>query len=122
MKDLPITVYHNPNCGTSRTTLSIIREAGYEPTVVEYLKQGWTRPMLEGLLAAMDVGPREILRTKEALATELGLLAADVDAERILDAMVRHPILVNRPIVVTPNGVLLARPAERVREVLSRTS
>jgi len=114
----PITVYHNPNCGTSRATLAIITEAGYAPTVIEYLEQGWTRAQLEALLATMGVGARDILRTKEALVQQLGLNDREVSDEQILDAMVRYPILVNRPIVVTRRGALLARPAERVRELL----
>jgi len=118
MTDFPITIYHNPACGTSRNTLAMIRAAGYEPTIVEYLKTGWTRAQLEDLLAAMGAKPRDILREKGTPARELGLLEADVGDERILDAMVEHPILVNRPIVVTPKGVKLSRPSEAVLELL----
>ncbi len=114
----PITIYHNPACGTSRNTLAMIRAAGYEPTVVEYLKTGWTRPQLEGLMAAMAARPRDILRDKEARAAELGLLDPSVDDDRILAAMVAHPILVNRPIVVTPKGTRLCRPSEVVLGLL----
>jgi len=110
MSDFPITVFHNPACGTSRNALAMILVAGYQPTVVEYLKTGWTRLQLEELLAAMHARPRDILREK-------GTPAAD---DRILDAMVEHPILVNRPIVVTPKGVRLARPSEVVFELLDR--
>jgi arsenate reductase len=116
--DFPITIYHNPACGTSRNTLAMIRAAGYAPTVVEYLKTGWTRPQLEGLLAAMDVRARDLLREKEARATEPGLLDPAASEDRILAAMVEHPILVNRPIVVTPKGTRLCRPAEVVMSLL----
>ena len=117
---MSVTIYHNPACGTSRNTLAMIRAAGYEPTVVEYLKTGWTRQKLEELLAAMQARPRDILREKGTPAAELGLLDPAVADDRILDAMVQHPILVNRPIVVTPKGVKLARPSEIVFELLDR--
>ena len=120
MPDFPITIFHNPGCGTSRNTLAMIRAAGYAPEVVEYLKTGWTRPQLESLLAAMGSRPRDILREKGTPAAELGLLAADVGDEAILQAMVAHPVLVNRPIVVTPRGVRLCRPSEAVLELLER--
>ncbi len=116
----PITIYHNPGCGTSRNTLAMIRSAGYTPTVVEYLKTGWTRSGLEALLAAMGVGPRHILREKGTPAAELGLLDPAVDDDAILDAMVAHPILVNRPIVVTPKGVKLSRPSDVVLALLEQ--
>ena len=118
--EFPITIYYNPRCGTSRNALAMIRDAGYEPTVVEYMKTGWTRPQLQQLFAAMGAKPRDVLRAKEAQAAELGLLAPDVDDDRILDAMVAHPVLVNRPIVVTPKGTKLARPAETVLSLLDR--
>ena len=114
----PITIYHNPACGTSRDTLARIRAAGYEPTVVEYLKAGWTRPQLEVLFKAMGVRPREALREKGSPAAELGLLEPGATDEKILNAMVAHPILVNRPIVVTPMGTKLTRPAEKVSGLL----
>lgn len=114
----PITIYHNPACGTSRDTLARIRAAGHEPTVVEYLKAGWTRPQLEGLFKAMGVRPREVLREKGSPAAELGLLEPSATDDQILEAMVAHPILVNRPIVVTPRGTKLTRPAERVQDLL----
>lgn len=116
----PITIYHNPACGTSRNTLAMIRAAGYEPTVVEYLKAGWSRPLLEMLLKEMKVKPRNVMREKGTPAAELGLLAPGVTDDQILDAMVAHPILVNRPIVVTPKGVKLSRPSEVVLELLNR--
>ena len=116
--DFPITIYHNPDCETSRNTLAMIRAAGYSPTVVEYLNTGWTRPQIEGLLAAMGAKPRDILRAKDTPATELGLLDPSVSDDRILDAMVVYPLLVNRPIVVTPKGAKLSRPSELVLELL----
>ena len=120
MSDFPITIYHNPACGTSRNTLAMIRAAGYEPTVIEYLQAGWTRPQIKQLLAAMGTRPRDILREKGTPAADLGLLDPDVMDEQILDAMVEHPILVNRPIVVTPKGVKLSRPSEAVLDLLDR--
>jgi arsenate reductase len=120
MSDFPVTIFHNPACGTSRNTLAMIRAAGYAPAVVEYLKTGWTRPRLEGLLAAMGLRPREILREKGTPAEELGLLDPAASDEKILEAMLAHPILVNRPIVVTPKGTKLCRPSEAVLELLER--
>lgn len=120
MTDFPINIFHNPACGTSRNTLAMIRAAGYEPTVIEYLKAGWTRPQLEELLAAMQARPRDILREKGTPAAELGLLDPSATDDQILDAMVEHPILVNRPIVVTPKGTRLSRPSEGVLELLDR--
>lgn len=118
--DFPITIFHNPACGTSRNALAMIRAAGYEPEVVEYLKAGWTKEQLLGLLAAMQLRPRAILREKGTPAAELGLLNDAVGDEALLDAMVAHPILVNRPIVVTPKGTALARPSEAVLDLLDR--
>ena len=115
----PITIYHNPDCGTSRNTLAMIRAAGYAPTIVDYRTAGWTRPQLEGLLAAMQAAPADILREKGTPAAELGLLDGASDAAMI-DAMIAHPILVNRPIVVTPKGTARCRPSERVLELLDR--
>ena len=114
----PVTIYHNPDCGTSRNVLAMIQAAGYAPEVVEYLKVGWTREQLESLLAAMSMGVRELLRENGTPAAELALLDACVPDDRILDAMVERPILVNRPIVVTPKGTALARPSERVFDLL----
>lgn len=119
-EDFPITIFHNPDCGTSRNTLAMIRAAGYAPKVVEYLKVGWTRPQLEDLLAAMGVRPRDLLREKGTPAAELGLLDDAANDDGILDAMVGHPVLVNRPIVVTPMGVKLCRPSEAVLTLLDR--
>jgi arsenate reductase len=116
----PITVFHNPACGTSRNVLAVIIAAGHSPEVIEYLKAGWTRAGLEKLLTAMKLGPRDILRTKGALAGELGLLEAGVSNDRVLDAMVAHPILVERPIVVTPVGARVCRPVQTVLSLLDR--
>jgi len=113
-----IVIHHNPNCGTSRNTLQMIRDAGRQPLVHEYVKEGWTRPQLERMLAAMGKRPRDILRTRGTPAEELGLLKTGVSDEAILAAMLEHPILVERPIVETPKGVRLCRPAETVRELL----
>lgn len=116
----PITIFHNPACGTSRNTLAMIKAAGYEPAVVEYLKTGWTRPQLEQLLSAMSARPCDLLRVEGTRADAMGLLDPDVDDDRILQAMVDDPVLVNRPIVVTPKGARLARPSEAVLELLER--
>lgn len=118
--DFPITIYHNPDCGTSRNTLAMIRAAGYEPTVIQYLKTGWTRDKLQALMAQARAKPRDWLRSKGTPAAELGLLADDISDDTLLDAMVAHPILVNRPIVLTPKGVKLCRPSEVVLELLDR--
>jgi arsenate reductase len=115
---MTVTIFHNPACGTSRNTLAMIRESGVEPTVVEYLKAGWTRPQLESLLAAMGKAPRDILRVKGSLADELGLTSPAATDSAILDAMVAHPALVERPIVQSPKGVALCRPSERVFDLL----
>jgi arsenate reductase (glutaredoxin) len=116
----PVTIYHNPACGTSRNALAMIREAGYAPTVIEYLKTGWKRAKLEELLAALALRPRDILRAKGTPAEELGLLEPSASDAQILDAMLVHPILVNRPIVVTKMGARLARPSEVVFEILDK--
>ncbi len=112
------TIYHNPSCGTSRNTLAALREAGVEPEVVEYLKVGWTKPLLKQLLKDMGAGPRDILRVRGTPAEDLGLTDAKTSDEAILDAMVKEPILVERPIVVTDKGAALCRPAEKVRALL----
>lgn len=118
MTDFPVTVFHNPACGTSRRTLEIVRAAGYEPEVVEYLETGWTRPQLEGLLTAMSARPRDILRERGAPAEALALLGPEASDETILEAMTAHPALVQRPIVVTPKGTRLTRPPESVLDLL----
>lgn len=114
MTDPAVTIFHNPACGTSRNTLAAIRQSGVEPTVVEYLKVGWSRPQLEDLLAAMGQRPRDILRVRGTPAEELGLTDPAVADGAILEAMVAHPILVERPIVRTPRGAALCRPSEKV--------
>lgn len=116
----PITIYHNPKCGTSRNTLAMIEAAGYAPTVVEYVKAGWTRPQLDSIVAATGGSVRDIMRTKGTPADELGLTDPAASDEAILAAMVEHPILVNRPIVVTPKGTRLCRPSELVLDLLER--
>jgi arsenate reductase len=115
---MTVTIFHNPACGTSRNTLAAIRETGVEPVVVEYLKAGWTKAQLQDLLGKLGLGPRDILRTKGALAAELGLTDPAASDEAILDAMVANPVLVERPIVVSPHGAVLARPSERVFDIL----
>ncbi len=116
----PIVVHHNPGCGTSRNTVAMIEAAGYAPTIVEYLKTGWTKPQLQALFAAMGARPRDVLREKGTPAAALGLWADNVDDDTMLDAMVANPILVNRPIVATPKGVALCRPSEAVLSLLDR--
>ncbi|MET3528397.1 arsenate reductase (glutaredoxin) [Phenylobacterium koreense] len=113
-----VVIYHNPACGTSRNTLALLREKGVEPTVVEYLKEGWTKEQLQDLLARMDVPAREILRDKGTKAHELGLTDPAASDEAIIAAMILDPILVNRPIVSTPKGAALCRPAELVLGLL----
>lgn len=112
------TIFHNPMCGTSRKTLDILRDSGCDVWVHEYLKQPPTREELKRLYDRAGISPREGLRAKEPLAEELGLKRADVSDDEILDAMVAHPILIERPIVETPNGVRLCRPQDKVREIL----
>ena len=117
-KPFPVVIHHNPACGTSRNTLELIRKRGREPQVVEYLKSGWTRPELERLLVRMGKAPRDVLRVRGTPAEALGLLKADVSDAAILEAMTIHPILVERPIVETPKGARLCRPAESVADIL----
>lgn len=113
-----ITIFHNPRCGTSRNTLALIRHAGFEPTVIEYLKTPPTKDELRALVAATGQPVRALLREKEPLVAELGLAAPHWSDEQLLDAMVQHPILMNRPLVVTPLGTKLCRPSEAVLELL----
>ena len=115
---MTIVIHHNPACGTSRNVLDIIRTSGAEPTVIEYLKTGWTRPQLLALFAAANLTPREALRTTKSPAQELGLLDPTISDEALLDAMLDHPVLVNRPIVCSPKGVRLCRPSEAVLDLL----
>ncbi|MBB4837212.1 arsenate reductase [Sphingomonas kyeonggiensis] len=116
----PITIYHNPDCGTSRNALAMIEAAGYVPQVIEYRSAGWERAQLLGLLAAMGATPRDVLREKGTPAAELRLLDPATSDEALLEAMLAHPILVNRPIVTTPKGTRLCRPSEVVLELLDR--
>ncbi|PLX36481.1 MAG: arsenate reductase (glutaredoxin) [Hyphomicrobiales bacterium] len=115
---MTVVIHHNPDCGTSRNVLDIIMKAGVEPTVIEYLKEGWTRPQLLALFAAAGITPRKALRTTKSPAVELGLTDPSVDDETLLDAMLEHPVLVNRPIVCSPKGVRLCRPSETVLDLL----
>ena len=115
---MPVTIYHNPLCGTSRKTLEILREAGTEPTVVEYLKAPPSRDELKRLYDKAGISPRDGLRAKEPIAAELGLTRSDVTDDEILDAMIEHPVLINRPLVETDKGVRLCRPQDTVREIL----
>lgn len=112
------TIYHNPRCSTSRNALAILKASGETPEVVEYLKNPPSREYLVELLQKMQVSPRDIMRQKEAVFTELGLDKPEVSDDALIDAMVKHPILINRPIVVTDKGAVLCRPLERVFEVL----
>lgn len=113
-----ITIYHNPRCGTSRNTLAMIRNSGEEPTVIEYLKTPPTRAKLVELIAAAGLGVRGIMRAKEAIFTELDLGDPPKTDDELIDAMMAHPILINRPIVVSPLGTRLCRPSEVVLEIL----
>ncbi|WP_380871964.1 arsenate reductase [Sphingomonas sp. DBB INV C78] len=113
-----IVIYHNPECGTSRNTLAMIRNAGIEPHVVEYLKTPPSRVMLVSLLDRMGSPPRALLREKGTPFAELGLDDASLGDDRLIDAMMEHPILINRPIVVSPLGVKLCRPSEEVLDLL----
>lgn len=116
----PITIYHNADCGTSRNTLAMIQAAGYMPEIIDYRTTGWTRPQLDQLLVAMAASPRDLLREKGTPALELGLLDPSTPDDAIVDAMLIHPLLVNRPIVVTPLGTKLCRPSEAVLNLLDR--
>jgi arsenate reductase len=113
-----VTIYHNANCGTSRNTLALIRNAGIEPTVIEYLKTPPDRATLVDLVRRMGMRPRELLREKGTPYTELGLEADHWTDDELIDQMLAHPILINRPIVVTPWGVKLCRPSEAVLDIL----
>ena len=112
------TIYHNPLCGTSRKTLEILRDSGADIWIHEYLKDPPTRDELKRLYERAGISPRDGLRAKEPLAQELGLTRPGVTDDEVLDAMIEHPILIERPLVETPNGVRLCRPQDRVREIL----
>lgn len=115
---MDVIIYHNGDCGTSRNTLAMIRNAGIEPHVVEYLKTPPSRALLKQLIARMGISVRELLREKETPFQELGLGNPKLGDDELLDAIVEHPILMQRPIVVTPNGARLCRPAEQVIDLL----
>jgi len=115
---MDVIIYHNPDCGTSRNTLAMIRNAGIEPHVIEYLKTPPTRLLLRQLIARMGVSVREVIREKGTPYHELGLDNPDLTDDQLLDAMMAHPILINRPIVVSPKGVRLCRPSEAVLDLL----
>ncbi|MGY4290832.1 arsenate reductase [Bradyrhizobium sp. LM2.7] len=116
---MTVTIYHNPDCGTSRNTLAMIRQSGVEPVVIEYLKTPPSRETLKQLVAAMGITIRELLREKGTPYKELGLDDPKRTDDELLDAMMAHPILINRPIVVTPKGTHLCRPSEAVIDLLS---
>jgi arsenate reductase len=114
MSDFPVVIHHNPDCGTSRNVLAIIEAAGYTPVVIDYLREGWTRPQLLALFAAAGLTARQALRETKSPAAELGLLDPSVGEDDLIAAMVQHPVLVNRPLVATPKGVKLCRPDSAV--------
>ncbi|MBB3608880.1 arsenate reductase (glutaredoxin) [Rhizobium sp. BK602] len=115
---MDVIIYHNPNCGTSRNALALIRNAGIEPHVIEYLKTPPSRAMLVQLIARMGITARDLLREKGTPYAELGLGDSNLADDQLLDAMLNHPILINRPIVVSPKGVKLCRPSEEVLDLL----
>jgi arsenate reductase len=114
-----ITIYHNPACGTSRNTLALIRSRGVEPTIIEYLRTPPNRDTLMGLIAAMKIPVRDLLRQKGSLYEELNLADPKWSDGELIDFMLAHPLLINRPIVATPQGTALCRPAEKVLELLA---
>ena len=120
MTDFPVTIFHNPACGTSRNVVAMVETAGYRPEVVEYLKTGWTVDQLKAVFAEAGLTPREAMRERGSPATELGLLDPGTPDTAILAAMVAHPVLVNRPIVRTPKGAALCRPSEKVFDLLEQ--
>ena len=115
-----VTIFHNPACGTSRNALVMLRDQGLDPRVVEYLKAGWTRRQLEALLKKMGARPRDILRVRGTPAEDLGLTDPAASDAKILNAMVAHPILVERPIVEMPAGAALGRPIERISQLVGK--
>ena len=112
------TIYHNPGCGTSRNALALLRDAGIEPVIVEYLRVTPSRPQLQALIRAAGLTVREAVRPKGALYDELGLADPELTDDQLLDAMLAHPVLINRPFVVTPLGTRLCRPVDRLHEIL----
>ncbi|MEM1315312.1 MAG: arsenate reductase family protein [Pseudomonadota bacterium] len=117
---MSIVIHHNPDCGTSRNVLAFLRAGAEPPTVIHYLEEGWTRAQLLALFAAADLTPRSALRTTKSPAEALGLLDDSVSDAAILEAMLAHPVLVNRPLVCTRKGVRLCRPSERVFDLMER--
>ena len=117
---MTVTIYHNPNCGTSRNTLAIIRQSGEEPVVIEYLKTPPSRERLVELLAAMKMSPRQLLREKGTPYAELNLADPKWSDDQLIDFMMAHPILINRPIVVSDKGARLCRPSELVLDLLDK--
>ncbi len=117
---MAIAIHHNPDCGTSRNVLAIIEASDPRPIVIEYLEAGWTRPQLLGLFAAAGLTPRTALRTTKSPAADLGLLDPNVADDALLEAMLAHPVLVNRPLVCSPKGVRLCRPSETVLDLLEQ--
>ena len=115
-----IVIFHNPECGTSRNVLEIIRASGVEPIIIEYLQVGWTRPQLLALFAAANISPRQALRVSKSPAEELGLTDPAISDAQLLDAMIEHPVLVNRPIVCSSKGVKLCRPSELVLDLVDQ--
>jgi arsenate reductase len=115
---MSVTIYHNPDCGTSRNTLAMIRQSGTEPEIIQYLKSPPSRARLKELIAAMGISTRGLLREKGTPYSELGLADPRWTDDQLLDLMLVHPILINRPIVVTPKGVKLCRPSEAVLDIL----
>lgn len=120
MNHFHVVIHHNPDCGTSRNVLAIIEAAGYTPTVIDYLREGWNRQQLLALFAAAGLTARQALRETKSPAAELGLLDPAITEDQLIAAMIEHPILVNRPIVATPRGVALCRPSEHVLDLLDR--
>ena len=118
---MDVTIYHNPDCGTSRNTLAMIRNAGIEPTVIEYLKTPPARDTLKTMIADAGLSVREAIREKGTPYDDLGLVDPALSDDQLLDAMLAHPILINRPFVVTPLGTRLARPSEVVLDILPET-
>lgn len=115
---MTVTIYHNPACGTSRNTLAMIRASGEQPQIIEYLKTPPTRATLVKLLKAMGLTPRELIRAKQSIYTELGLDDPKWSDDELIDFMIAHPVLINRPIVITPKGTRLCRPSELVLDIL----
>ena len=115
---MDVTIYHNPRCGTSRNTLALIRERGFEPTVIDYLANPPSHVLLKAMISAAGLTVREAMRPKEAVFAELGLDNLSLSDDALVDAMLAHPILIERPLVVSRQGVRLCRPAARVLEIL----